>query len=373
MAIARVQTQSHTTTGVATCAVTITATSGNLLLVMGVSDGHPTAISDGVNTYTLLTSPTANGRVWYAKNITGGTLTITVTLGSSFPGAVQVLELSGAHLTSPIDQQKATASSAGTAINSGATAAAASASDYVVGLASWVSVHATPYTVSGRAFSTALSSQTDETEVDSATISGESASICISSGPIAGTNTETFTGTISGTNWSGLAAWCALIAPGSTVYTQSLSATFTPTGSRNILASKATTAALSFSGAEHRVIAKTATAALSFMGAQVRSIGRRLGGALSFSGSLGGPKTKQIALSAALTFSGTLRTTPQRFAAVLSLVGSLVAFVTRAPAPPRPAIIGPTVSASTQALPQATPDPAVVAASAQPLIQASPL
>lgn len=212
MTIAKVQTASHTNTGSTTCAVTITATTGNFLLVETSFAGATTiTVADGVNTWTALAGSGSNAG-WYSENITGGALTITATEvgAATLTGAIQVLELSGVNVTAPIDRQTF-GSQSGTTVTAGPTSAAASAADYVVALVGWGSLNASPYTISGRTFNPALASVTHESEVDSATLSSESSSVAISHGPIAGATAETFTGTFSNSAASLDSAWCILL------------------------------------------------------------------------------------------------------------------------------------------------------------------
>src|ERR1039458_6392067 len=106
---ARVQYVSvgSSSSAVTTLTRTITATTGNLLLVVAsANSGGISAPSDGVNTYTPLSGNTLYNAAWYAKNITGGALSIVVTCTSG-QIAIGVLEVSGASTTAPVDQQAA--------------------------------------------------------------------------------------------------------------------------------------------------------------------------------------------------------------------------------------------------------------------------
>lgn len=189
----------------------ITATSGNLLLVVAsASAGGISTPSDGVNTYTALTGNTLYNAAWYAEKITGGALSIVVTCTSGGI-AIGVLEVSGASTTAPIDEQAAAAFTTTTSPSSGATAAATSASHFVVGLIALYG--SATETITSPTFVTALGSQNNETiQVGGAGI--RSAVIC-SNGPIAGLNTETFSGTVLA-DTAGV-IWCLLIAPVPTV------------------------------------------------------------------------------------------------------------------------------------------------------------
>src|ERR1035441_1617953 len=88
-------------------ATSITATTGNLLYVgfaynaTQTSGCGTTTVSDGINTYTQIGSLVNNSiqcsSQWYAKNITGGKLSITGTAPAVDGGgvAITVMEFSG--------------------------------------------------------------------------------------------------------------------------------------------------------------------------------------------------------------------------------------------------------------------------------------
>jgi hypothetical protein len=96
-------------------ATSITATTGNLLYVGFTYNATPTlgcgttSVSDGINTYTLIGSLVSNSILcsgqWYAKNITGGRLSITGTAPSADGGgvAITVMEFSGCDPNNPLD------------------------------------------------------------------------------------------------------------------------------------------------------------------------------------------------------------------------------------------------------------------------------
>lgn len=96
-----------------TVSVTITATTGNLLAVETNSTGNNgitlSSCSDGTNTYTVVDnvtgapmSATSAGDA-YAKNITGGSLTVTCTLSGSTIPIILITEVHGASITTPLD------------------------------------------------------------------------------------------------------------------------------------------------------------------------------------------------------------------------------------------------------------------------------
>lgn len=117
MGIAHVQTVSGDWSSGSSFTASITATTGNLLAVsvhfLSINLGNDIAsIGDTVNTYTQIdtsndTFDGVNKRLttYYAKNITGGSLTVTVTLTTDQVDRcrVYVTEISGAHLTTPLD------------------------------------------------------------------------------------------------------------------------------------------------------------------------------------------------------------------------------------------------------------------------------
>lgn len=207
ISIAKVQYQGGGNTLAASYTLAITTTTGNSLWVVAASTQTfgATPVSDGVNTFTALTGNGTKRAGWFAKNITGNSTGITITATASTGGiAVAVLELSGASLTSPVNHQADGTGTTSTALASLATAAGA-VGNWVVGLGSWTGAGSAD-TISSRAFSSALTSQTDETEANSGGIvAATQASVCLSHGPIAGANTELFSGTLS----AAAAGWIA--------------------------------------------------------------------------------------------------------------------------------------------------------------------
>ena len=115
MALSLVQHQTATATASQnTLAVTVTAlTAGNLVVVgvAGSSSESVNSIGDGGNTYTQCASAKvteAGGRwtdLWYAKNVSGGSTTVTVTYSATTANrkAVEVWEVSGADVSAPLD------------------------------------------------------------------------------------------------------------------------------------------------------------------------------------------------------------------------------------------------------------------------------
>lgn len=311
---ARVQYVSvGSSSAVTTLTRTITATTGNLLLVVAEAWASLSGVSDGVNTYTPLSGNTLYNAAWYAKNITGGALSIVVTCTSG-QIAIGVLEVSGASTTAPVDQQAAAAFST-TVLASGTTSAAASASDLVVGLAGWTGT--TAYTLSAQAFTTALTTQTNETAQVSSGSPGNAAVAC-SNGPIAGLDTEKFTGTLSGSPNGGGEAWCVLIAPGGTVNTKNITGALTFTGTRQSVTGRRLSAMLTFSGTQKRATSRGVLGALTFAGTTAKVTTKKLAsGALSFTGTLAHSHVFTRALSGALTFAGTL-TSPRIYTRALS-------------------------------------------------------
>jgi len=86
---------------------------GNLIAVLvgWASDSITAACSDGLsNSYTDVRNPTTvvvgtcRAAMFYAKNITGGACTITITFSGSAFATVVVHEISGADTSSPLDQ-----------------------------------------------------------------------------------------------------------------------------------------------------------------------------------------------------------------------------------------------------------------------------
>jgi len=104
--------------------LTKTQTAGNLnLVVVGWNDttSSVSSVTDSLgNTYLLAVGPTtasgARQSIYYAKNIKGGSNTVTVTFSqaAAYPD-IRVLEYSGASTTSPVDVTAAAVGSSTTA------------------------------------------------------------------------------------------------------------------------------------------------------------------------------------------------------------------------------------------------------------------
>ena len=209
MAVAKVQEAHGTSDSTSALTVAITATTGNLLIVAAsVGAAAINSISDGVNTWTAVTvsGGSANCKIWYAKNITGGALSVVFTLSASAAVCASIMEFSGADLPTPI-RTSVTAHGTTTAESVGPTGAAL-ATDYAVAAICLIG-NGTAQSLDSRAFSTALASQTDEALVHTTNGTGSSGRMFagFSHGPVAGPNTETFTGTINnvtpgGPTWS---------------------------------------------------------------------------------------------------------------------------------------------------------------------------
>jgi hypothetical protein len=101
------------------------------------------SISAGSATFTKIA--TASGliggdalsyvTIWYAYNITGGTTpTITITKAASWAIQAIAWEVVGLTTTDPLDVVAGAGAAATTAVNSGATASTAQASEYLIGI-----------------------------------------------------------------------------------------------------------------------------------------------------------------------------------------------------------------------------------------------
>jgi hypothetical protein len=147
MATARVQTVTGDWSTGSTLTASITATNGNLLAVSihfiaNNSSNSFATFSDGTNTYTEIDRSEAvlggdnTGLVTgYAKNITGGALTVTATMNTSVIDRARLVveEISGCDTTAPLNvhaiQHQAAPGTGTDAVTSGAVTA--SAGDYV--------------------------------------------------------------------------------------------------------------------------------------------------------------------------------------------------------------------------------------------------
>ncbi len=96
---------------IGTFTISVSATTGNLLMV-GIGSaygaaGNTVSVSDGTNTYVSIANVAvgfANAQMLYAKNITGGSLTLTLTT-ATIPlsaSAVTVVEFSGLNASTPL-------------------------------------------------------------------------------------------------------------------------------------------------------------------------------------------------------------------------------------------------------------------------------
>lgn len=134
MALAEVQSNDAGTTSATSLQVTLTGAATGNLVVVGIVCGGPTttvnSVADTVNTYTRCSGRTflsgAGGcEIWYAKNITGGNLTITVSISGTFAITVFATEYSGADTTAPFDVQATTSGTSTTPDSGSATTTAA--------------------------------------------------------------------------------------------------------------------------------------------------------------------------------------------------------------------------------------------------------
>lgn len=147
MAIAFVQAQAGNGFGTSSLTVNITATSGNLLYVMidvasngaGPAGTTINAPSDGVNTYTAINAVIGQdydtGRQFYAKNITGGSLTLTINVPAPAGGpfvAMSVLEFSGCDTSAPLKGSATGTTSSGTSITTASLSVSAASGDLLV-------------------------------------------------------------------------------------------------------------------------------------------------------------------------------------------------------------------------------------------------
>lgn len=150
MAIAHVQSAIGDWSSGTSYNTTLTATTGNLLVVSvhfyaSNSSTDVSSISDGVNTYTQIDThtETLGGALirlttYYAKNITGGSLTLTTTLSASNVNASRtvIAEVSGADAGAPLDvhtvQSQTNPGSGTDAITSGSVSTSTSG-QYVYG------------------------------------------------------------------------------------------------------------------------------------------------------------------------------------------------------------------------------------------------
>lgn len=117
------------------CAVNLTATSGNLLYVFASDNrGGTLSISDGVNIYTAIGSQSNETGQWYAKNVTGGNLTIVVSSTASAGGLPQitVVQFSGCSTSSPLVGYVTSPVQGASPLNSGTFSAGASAGNLIV-------------------------------------------------------------------------------------------------------------------------------------------------------------------------------------------------------------------------------------------------
>lgn len=111
-----------------TASTTISATTGNDLVVactnLGLANDTPT-VSDGTNTYTPVPNTTSSSYtvgMYLAKNITGGSLTVTCTwAATSYYNEINVVQLSGINSTTPTDQGAIVSTGGGTTLSASIT------------------------------------------------------------------------------------------------------------------------------------------------------------------------------------------------------------------------------------------------------------
>ena len=122
-------------------AFTSNNTAGNLIIVYadisGTSGASVSTVSDARgNTYTSAVGPISNGtdyqfQVWYAKNIPGGSNTVTITYSIAVTNDVGIAEYSGLDTVSPLDVSASNTGNSATC-STGTTAASTAASELVV-------------------------------------------------------------------------------------------------------------------------------------------------------------------------------------------------------------------------------------------------
>jgi len=140
MAIAFVKSAQNTVAASTTVAVTLSVTTGNLIVLCVSADNFVTisGVSDGVNTYTSgldVTKGADPGRFWHTVATTTASITITATVSSSAFIGLIVQEFSG-HTSWVIDKT-ASNSSSGSSLTSGNTATTTVADELIVGIALW--------------------------------------------------------------------------------------------------------------------------------------------------------------------------------------------------------------------------------------------
>lgn len=123
-----VQAQKVDSSGTSVPFPAITVTGGNLLFVFVRLGGSfvTTTVSDGTNTWAQIAGASKQNDadadsiyVYYAKNIAGGSTTVTIGPSSSVTVRGHVVELSGADTTSPVDQSALTDSQVGLSASAG--------------------------------------------------------------------------------------------------------------------------------------------------------------------------------------------------------------------------------------------------------------
>jgi hypothetical protein len=110
---------------------------GNTIIVVVVTTGaQPTTVTDtAANTYTMAVANDANANntqvsIWYAANVVGGAITVTVTLTQPADNGIAIHEYRGLASASPLDRT-AGAGGRSAAPASGATPATSQASELV--------------------------------------------------------------------------------------------------------------------------------------------------------------------------------------------------------------------------------------------------
>lgn len=140
-----------------------------------------------------------------------------------------------------------------------------------------------------------------------------------------------FSGALPRSTSKGLSAGLSFSGAFAKVSRLAFTASLSFTGAVARAVTKTMTASLSFTGSIARFVSKSMTASLSFIGAIRRAVTKGLAAAsLSFTGAVGTSMVKLLALTASLSFSGSItRSTSKPVSASLSFVGALARQVSK--------------------------------------------
>jgi hypothetical protein len=197
-------TTSNLATSVA-AALPLSVTTGNLIVVVvaGGTQGITSVTDSQSNTYTSAVSDAtySNIAIYYAKNVTGGTVTVTANMGGAGPAVIEVYEIYGADTSAPLDKtQSGHGNGSVASLPTMTTAATTVANEIVIGAAAF-------FAGSGASTWTAGSGYGNLVNNNSTPTGGQTVSLATETKNISATGAQTVDfGTSSFSTWEGVTA-----------------------------------------------------------------------------------------------------------------------------------------------------------------------